>query len=52
MNPRQFEPLKVSLEVKQAALRPNLTLLQRHYTLCQKFIWFISPEDLRVLIIT
>ena len=54
MNPQQFQPLKVSHKVKQAALRPNLTLLQRNYTyaLCQKLIWFIRPEVLRVLVIT
>ena len=50
--PRQFQPLKVSVKVKQAVLRHNLTPLQRYYTLCQKLLWFISLEVLRVFVIT
>ena len=52
LEPGQFQPLQVSFKVKQAALQHNLTLLQRYYTLCQKFLRFISPKVFRVFVIT
>ena len=43
---------KIFVKVNQVVLRHNLTPLQRYYTLCQKLLWFISPEVLRVFVIT
>ena len=35
MNSQQFQPLKVSVTVKQAVLHHNITLLHHYYTLSQ-----------------